>query len=272
MVDAGHIGVRYLEGPNAGSFERRTVVPVETTPRVGLYPVEYWKGDRSSHFGNRIVEVGGDTPVSSTPRYGPDAPVMKPYLLEEAPKAGTTWKSYLATNHPEAYQRIRAKLGDTAYAYEVRINQAPNNVDRAIERGAWAATLKRAAKEEGITDLPPWERGPLSRDAARVGNDDMRVERVIFEPDEATAKADRNVLYTKGALQKTPPRADLVDDIRNGTLKRGKVTLIENGEPIPYTNGALLAMPIEARDEIARKLVAQQQLSLIHISEPTRPY
>lgn len=57
LVDEGHIGIQYAEGPNAGKFERRTVVPYQTSPREGLYPIELWKGGRRVHFGNEIVQV-----------------------------------------------------------------------------------------------------------------------------------------------------------------------------------------------------------------------
>lgn len=51
------VGVRYLDGKDAGGFEKRTVVSFETKPRVGLHPVELW-ADGSVHFGNPITEVG----------------------------------------------------------------------------------------------------------------------------------------------------------------------------------------------------------------------
>lgn len=52
------VGVRYLDGKDAGGFEKRTVVSFETEPRVGLHPLELWS-DGSVHFGNPITEVGG---------------------------------------------------------------------------------------------------------------------------------------------------------------------------------------------------------------------
>lgn len=64
----GRWGVKYTEGPNAGKFERRTMVAVSTSPAVGLHPVELWKGGSEVHFGNKITDVSG----------GESVPVPKP--------------------------------------------------------------------------------------------------------------------------------------------------------------------------------------------------
>ena len=65
MVDSSHAGIRWDSGPDAGKFERSTVVPVESSPRVGLTPVETWNGGAESHFGNRIVSVGDEANPNS---------------------------------------------------------------------------------------------------------------------------------------------------------------------------------------------------------------
>lgn len=57
--DGGHAAIKYLEGSDAGKIERRTVVPVERTPRVGALPVELWKDGRRVHFGNPITDIHG---------------------------------------------------------------------------------------------------------------------------------------------------------------------------------------------------------------------
>jgi len=53
----GRVGVQYVNGPQAGKFERRTVIVPKTEPEKGLYPVELWEDGRVVHFGNEIVEV-----------------------------------------------------------------------------------------------------------------------------------------------------------------------------------------------------------------------
>lgn len=55
----GTVGIRYLDGPDAGKIERRTVTSVSEIPSVGLYPVELWYGGTSQHFGNKITQVDG---------------------------------------------------------------------------------------------------------------------------------------------------------------------------------------------------------------------
>ena len=70
---SGQWGVRYLDGPNAGQFERRTVGKMATEPAVGLHPVELWNDGKSVHFGNPITEVR--RAAAETPKQGELAPV-----------------------------------------------------------------------------------------------------------------------------------------------------------------------------------------------------
>lgn len=69
----GRMGVRYLDGPSAGRFERRTVTMVASVPGVGLFPLEIWDEGRGHHFGTRITAVTptvpgrGSAPMASTP-------------------------------------------------------------------------------------------------------------------------------------------------------------------------------------------------------------
>lgn len=65
LIDDGHAGVRYEEGPSAGKFERRTAVNVQHEPAEGLIPVETWKGGERAHFGNEITEVRRPESVTS---------------------------------------------------------------------------------------------------------------------------------------------------------------------------------------------------------------
>jgi hypothetical protein len=53
----GSIGIKYLEGKDAGKIERSTVVPTEPSPRVGAVPVETWNGGQRVHFGNDITAI-----------------------------------------------------------------------------------------------------------------------------------------------------------------------------------------------------------------------
>lgn len=75
----GSWGIKYLEGPSAGKFERRTMVKPETAPRKGLIPVEVWKGGSSVHFGNEIIEVYNSA-VAAT-----EKPPTKPATMPKAP-------------------------------------------------------------------------------------------------------------------------------------------------------------------------------------------
>lgn len=59
----GTAGVKYVDGPHAGKFEKRTVAPVQTAPAPGLIPVETWKDGTRVHFGNTITEVRQAAPA-----------------------------------------------------------------------------------------------------------------------------------------------------------------------------------------------------------------
>lgn len=75
-VGDGRIGLRYLEGKDAGKFERRTVVRPSKEPAVGMTPVELWDEGARVHFGNEIVGLdrmaGFDEPVSAPPSLDPE--------------------------------------------------------------------------------------------------------------------------------------------------------------------------------------------------------
>lgn len=62
----GTIGVRYVDGPNAGKFEARTVTMPSTSPQVGLVPVETWKSGTRVHFGNEITQVRPQATVDAS--------------------------------------------------------------------------------------------------------------------------------------------------------------------------------------------------------------
>lgn len=57
--DGTHAAIKYMDGPSAGKIERRTVVPVERSPRAGAIPVEVWNDGGRVHFGNPITEIEG---------------------------------------------------------------------------------------------------------------------------------------------------------------------------------------------------------------------
>lgn len=66
LLEDGRIGIKYLDGPDAGMFEKRTVVPTEDGPDVGRTPVELWKDGERVHFGNPITEVTHEAPAEAS--------------------------------------------------------------------------------------------------------------------------------------------------------------------------------------------------------------
>jgi hypothetical protein len=72
--NTGQYGLQYLEGPDAGKFEKRTVVMPKSGPDVGLVPVEMWEGGSNIHFGNEITQVNvlpRQAPAPEMPWYKP---------------------------------------------------------------------------------------------------------------------------------------------------------------------------------------------------------
>lgn len=74
-LDNGQIGIKYLDGPNAGMIERSSLVDASAHPSVGKMPVELWQNGEKAHFGNEITEVGAD---SSSPTSSPAQPTAEP--------------------------------------------------------------------------------------------------------------------------------------------------------------------------------------------------
>lgn len=63
---ANTVAVKYNAGKDAGKFEKRTVTKYQSSPQVGLTPVEIW-ADGSFHFGNKITEISRQhAPVAPT--------------------------------------------------------------------------------------------------------------------------------------------------------------------------------------------------------------
>lgn len=81
-VGDGRIGVRYLDGKDAGKFEKRTVVVPQQTPAKGLLPVEVFDNG-FVHFGNPITDVRIPTP----PRVPDVGPVGRELPTEEQVEA-----------------------------------------------------------------------------------------------------------------------------------------------------------------------------------------
>jgi hypothetical protein len=82
----GSWGMKYTDGPNAGKFERRTVVRPKNTPEVGLTPVELWNNGSRVHFGNDITEVRAPT-APETPDETPPPPRQTGRAVDTVPQS-----------------------------------------------------------------------------------------------------------------------------------------------------------------------------------------
>jgi hypothetical protein len=115
-------GVKYLEGPNAGKFESRTTVKVQTEPAVGLTPVELWNGGERVHFGNEITSVE-------------HAPVAEPGAAVAAPAEGAPVPADISSQVSDWY-------GKTFMA-----GQRPNNSALRSKIYEWSPELRQARED-----------------------------------------------------------------------------------------------------------------------------
>lgn len=105
----GRAGVRYLDGKDAGKFERRTVVSVKKAPEMGLTPVEIWKDGERVHFGNEIVAVSkGATDPAIAARQAQQAALKADAPMRAAVDQETTIGSPLF----DAVDQTRLQLDD----------------------------------------------------------------------------------------------------------------------------------------------------------------
>lgn len=110
-VGDGRIGLRYLDGKDAGKFERRTVVRPSSEPAIGRTPVELWNDGSQVHFGNDIVALdraaGFEEPAGAPPSLDP-----KTYGVDTA----TSTEAHLLAD--SAYHDVRAlaEAGDKTKA------------------------------------------------------------------------------------------------------------------------------------------------------------
>lgn len=49
--------IKWLDGPNAGKYNRETLINIKWKPEIGLIPVELWNNGEVVHFGNKIVAI-----------------------------------------------------------------------------------------------------------------------------------------------------------------------------------------------------------------------
>lgn len=162
----GRVGVKYLDGKDAGMFERRTVARPSEEPAPGLIPVETWKGGTRVHFGNEITEVreaerpqpSAEKVASEPPNPAADTP--KPRALvtknvegkgDEITRAigGDTTRALKDEDQIARAEQLVAKDYPKAVEMAMRTRQAPDDVLPAFIYMA----VEAKATREGDTDL-----------------------------------------------------------------------------------------------------------------------
>lgn len=142
VVSSGdtHAAVKYLDGKDAGKLERRTLVPIQTQPAVGLTPVELWKDGERVHFGNPIVSVASDVPPKSL--------LSQPPMVENPNGLGSVYINWSRIDSPDD---VKAIIQDLANRYSDSIDEARGGVQSfgdteaaAGAEDAWKLLQERA--------------------------------------------------------------------------------------------------------------------------------
>lgn len=131
----GKIGVKYIEGENAGKFLKDTVVSTFDAPEVGLMPLEVWSGGEKTHFGNKITEVADVPIVEPTVEPAQAAPVeaVEPVETPAGDLSGTDLRSKLAMGQ-EAITVSSQEQAEVRRQIEDRTNKIAEEVRTALGR------------------------------------------------------------------------------------------------------------------------------------------
>jgi hypothetical protein len=144
----GRIGVKYLDGKDAGRFEGRTVVTPAAGPAVGMTPVETWRGGERVHFGNTITEVRtAPRPASAASPRTVDAEFRAATEHAEnvlAREIAPTTEGALKAAEEEA-QLAMADVADLAKRLDVDVKSDPDMV-AALEGAEKAERWARVAE------------------------------------------------------------------------------------------------------------------------------
>jgi len=140
--EPGKIGLKYIDGKNAGKFIKNTVVNAFESPEVGLAPLEIWGNGVDARFGGKIKEVA-EVPIVE-PTVEPTVVTAEELATEAAPIGsvesvaaadipGTDLRSAVAmgreamTVSPEEQVEVRRKI-------EERTNKIAEEVRTALGR------------------------------------------------------------------------------------------------------------------------------------------
>lgn len=172
----GHWGVKYLDGKDAGKFEKRTVVKPSETPETGTTPVEIFNGGKTVHFGNPITEVRGSSettvetpqaePVEGTP---PKQPAGRGSALKPIEGTGDVRERGLS-------QSVRARALASGFADEFGPLPEYHELDFGQQAEKWIGLLDSDpafVKEVAMGRKPP-PKGLLARMAFKAVEDSAR--------------------------------------------------------------------------------------------------
>jgi hypothetical protein len=215
----GRWGMRYVDGKDAGKFERDTVVTPKLGPEPGLTPVEMFQGGRRVHFGNEITQVGPGTaaPIAQ-PRQM--VPIQGPAFAREAIARGWEMGNRLGVvddierlaaegkRAPEIVAELGSRLDrvrELARANNeserqaaeqlvrnVRVGLGIPSIDQATEFAAWLAAYRaRAGAPAPAVAITPTPTVATARqDTLRAANDVMTAARADPVSHDPVAEAE----------------------------------------------------------------------------------
>ena len=139
-IGRGRIGVRYLEGKDAGRFEGRTVTKPADGPAVGLTPVEVWGDGSKVHFGSPITALN---PLKEKP---PEVPAKLPEVPAKPPA-----KSPEVKENKGAKALTREAADEEWKRHSMALRGAMEALRPKLKDGEAAGVLERA--RDAVIDL-----------------------------------------------------------------------------------------------------------------------
>lgn len=240
----GTAGVKYVDGPHAGKFEKRTVAQVSKTPSVGLVPVEVWNDGTRVHFGNEITELKSETP--NYPGITQGTGELKPFGISKSIEAKSIEKGLVASFGDDVPMRQTVNFADQANKIfdlmrgdqegvmaMIRGQRAvpgdvvPQLLLNAVEDHAYAtgdvqllrelanSPIARATSEAGLTLRAARERQDFSVSGAIR---EVQNARARFEKSGALAKTEavaKEAQAGKAAIRKLTSADKLLDFVKS---------------------------------------------------------
>jgi hypothetical protein len=228
VLQGNRAAMRFEDGPNKGKFERRTLVPIQRTPVVGLIPVETWKNGTRVHFGNTITKindkVGSMNPTFEEVDDVTDDEVMEAFTKEKE----TIYKSIRDWSHAlkMMYGKAVVLTGD-AFNAKARFKDSPGIIGRWNGHHGVIYDEVRADrpdfKDDDDAPAPPRRGGGFGRRGVDFSDDDGFYMEGIERMNTPEFSLLKEMSERHTAVEATPiaesPVEEVVSEMSKKTLK-----------------------------------------------------